>query len=222
MSAIIENSNNNYKPAWRKAFKRQWKDLQSCKFDPQSLLRYRTDPSNWTCACEAYLLSLFLICRHIIHCFENISDKLKFFSEVRRQRYSPFRVHEKLVPHPQYRTSVTTICAASEINCRSKTEPGVLDLEDWEDEELQDEDDLDDSDDETSKTDTCDIMSVVEFLQDILREQKEMGNTQFLEEFIASKVPNETLLREIQERKRKRTMLKTWPFYKHPATMYYR
>ncbi|KAI1000754.1 hypothetical protein K3495_g7443 [Podosphaera aphanis] len=91
------------------------------------------------------------------------------------QRYSPFWVHEILVPRPQYRTSVTTICAAGEINCRSKTEPDVLDLEDeeceeigeledGEDEECEDEDDLDDSDDETSKTDTCDIMSAVDSL----------------------------------------------------------
>ncbi|KAI1003693.1 hypothetical protein K3495_g4516 [Podosphaera aphanis] len=91
------------------------------------------------------------------------------------QRYSPFWVHEKLVPHPQFRTSVTTISAAGEINFRSKTEPGVLDLEDeeceengeledGEDEECEDEDDLDDSDDETSKTDTCDIMSAVDSL----------------------------------------------------------
>ncbi|KAI1000713.1 hypothetical protein K3495_g7483 [Podosphaera aphanis] len=138
-----------------------------------------------------------------------MSDKLKFFSEVRRQRYNLFWVYKKLVPHPQHRTSVTTTCAAGEINCRSKTEPGVLDLEDGEDEELEDEDDLDDSDDEASKTDTCDIMSAVESPQDILREQKEMDNTKFLEEFMASNVPNETLLCEIQERKRRRTMSKT-------------
>ncbi|KAI1003234.1 hypothetical protein K3495_g4972 [Podosphaera aphanis] len=98
----------------------------------------------------------------------------------------------------------------------------IGELEDGEDEECEDEDDLDDSDDETSKTDTCDIMSAVESLQDILREQKGMGNTKFLEEIMASNVPIETLLREIQERKRRRTMSKTWSSYKHPATMYYR
>lgn len=129
--------------------------------------------------------------------------------------------------HSQYRTSVTKICAAGEMNCRSHTKSDVVELDYEEDEEceenrdLGDEDNLDDSDDETSRIDTCDIMSVVESLQAIIRGQKEMCQIKFLVEFMASNVPDGTPKSENQGRKRRKKISKTKSSYKHSATMYY-
>jgi hypothetical protein len=55
-----------------------------------------------------------------------------------------------------------------------------------------------------------------------LHEQKVIGNTKFMEKFIAANRMNQTLVEEIHKLKNRRTMPRTWTANKHPATMYYR
>lgn len=103
MEAIHKSDNRKASASWRKAFKKQWKQLRDREVEPQSIQKYHTNPAMWTCACDAYLLSRFLICKHIVHCYDPIADPVKFFSSVRRQRSSPFWVHQQLVLRPEYK-----------------------------------------------------------------------------------------------------------------------
>lgn len=89
--------------SWRKAFKKQWKQLKDREIDPKSIQRYHTNPATWTCACNGFLLSRFLVCKHIIHCYNPISNPVKFFSEVRRQSSRPFWVDKQLILYQEYK-----------------------------------------------------------------------------------------------------------------------
>ena len=59
----------------------------------------------WTCSCPAYLISRFLLCKHLVREANNkLSNKpltdLKFFLNLRRHHYPPFYlipgIHEPL------------------------------------------------------------------------------------------------------------------------------
>ena len=93
MKGLIEGNHRMATAAWRKPFKRQWKALQDKEVNPDSLLRYHTAPMKWVCACEAFLESRFLLCKHLKHCLERFSNPSVFFREVRRRRTSPFWEH---------------------------------------------------------------------------------------------------------------------------------
>ena len=106
-AAIIRGDRKFGQASWRKAFKREWKAAQSQNLDSRNLSVYKTDPAKWTCGCIAFLESRFLICKHIISCYEPIQQRhsFQFFFDIKRQRESPFWKHEKLVLRPEYRQS---------------------------------------------------------------------------------------------------------------------
>ncbi|KAI0992061.1 hypothetical protein K3495_g16125, partial [Podosphaera aphanis] len=79
MKAIQTGNMRKAVASWRKHFKQDWKKCKSQNTDAQELLNYHTDPAKWTCACNAFLMSRFLICKHIIYCFEDFQDPVKFF-----------------------------------------------------------------------------------------------------------------------------------------------
>jgi hypothetical protein len=90
MRAISSGNDRIASASWRKAFKKEWKTLINRPVEPQNVQRYHTDPRKWTCSCDAFVLSRFLICKHILHCYVDISDPISFFSRVLRHRSSPF------------------------------------------------------------------------------------------------------------------------------------
>jgi len=81
--------------AWRKAFKRQWKfDLQKDQnYDLHD--RYRPDPKRWVCTCPHFVVSRFLICKHLVQSVKPVPPH--FFFEVTRNRTTPFWRHKHLI-----------------------------------------------------------------------------------------------------------------------------
>ena len=104
MKGLIEGNHRMATAAWRKPFKRQWKALQDKEVNPDSLLRYYTAPMKWVCACEAFLESRFLLCKHLTHCLERFSNPSAFFREVRRRRTSPFWEHLQMVVRVEFKS----------------------------------------------------------------------------------------------------------------------
>lgn len=212
MEAIRNNDNRKASASWRKAFKKEWKQFKDREIDPKSIQKYHTNPTMWTCACDAFLSSRFLICKHIIHRYDPITDPITFFTRVRRQRVSPFWVDKHLVLRPEYRKTETVTHSDADSDSESD-----IDLEDSQ------EDQLTAIDDEVpAEIDVEGFISMMQSAMGIFHEQKAMGNKKFLERFIAANGMNQTLVEEIQRRKNQRTMPMTWAQNKHPATMYYR
>ena len=81
--------------AWRKAFKRQWKsDLRKDQnYDLHD--RYRPDPKRWVCTCPHFVISRFLICKHLVQSVKPVPPH--FFFEVTRNRTAPFWKHKHLI-----------------------------------------------------------------------------------------------------------------------------
>ena len=81
--------------AWRKAFKRQWK-LDAEKDQNFNLYdRYRPDPQQWVCTCPHFIVSRFLICKHLVQSVKPVPPH--FFFEVTRNRTTPFWRHKHLI-----------------------------------------------------------------------------------------------------------------------------
>jgi hypothetical protein len=131
LEAIKNGDSRKVTASWRKAFKKQWKQLQSQPVEPTSIQRYQTNPTKWACACDAFLLSRFLICKHIIHCYDSIADPAKFFSKVRRQRSSPFWLDKQLVLREEYKELGISDLIANPVSdleseCHSEIDPEAL------------------------------------------------------------------------------------------------
>jgi hypothetical protein len=84
---------------WRDEFKREWRLCETKETsDPDDFpyIRYAPDPRSWTCSCPAFLISRFLICKHLIQLVQRVPAT--FFYEVSRSRTLPFWSHSSLVP----------------------------------------------------------------------------------------------------------------------------
>jgi hypothetical protein len=72
------------KSEWRKAFKKEWKDLAK----RSSNNTYLTDVTRWICGCPAFFTSRFLICKHLVQ--QKGVVNIRFFDEVHRHHQYPF------------------------------------------------------------------------------------------------------------------------------------
>ena len=50
------------KADWRKAFKKEWKEVSIRTFNNDT---YLTDTNNWICSCPAFFTNCFFICKHL-------------------------------------------------------------------------------------------------------------------------------------------------------------
>jgi hypothetical protein len=60
--------------------------------------KYRPDPQRWVCTCPHFVVSRFLICKHLVQSVHPVSPK--FFFEVERNRTTPFYSHPGLIELP--------------------------------------------------------------------------------------------------------------------------
>ncbi|KAJ3979858.1 hypothetical protein F5890DRAFT_1632026 [Lentinula detonsa] len=81
---------------WRKAFKREWKKLESTPVTLPLPDEYRPRVKQWACTCASQAPNRFLLCKHLVQGVEPVSDI--FFLEVTRIRTAPFWVHPGMVP----------------------------------------------------------------------------------------------------------------------------
>lgn len=97
MNAIRSTNHQKAPVAWGKAFKKNPDNLQDLLVVPQDFSMYHLDPVKYVCACHRFLWSRFLICKYLKSCFERVMNRHTSFSEIKRQRKSPFWINEQLV-----------------------------------------------------------------------------------------------------------------------------
>ena len=210
MGKLLDKGNLTVMASWRKAFKREWKKLATRECDTNWLVKYHTNPQSWVCACSAFLESRFLICKHLVRCFEPIVDPVDFFSRVRRQRITPFWTHQQLVIRTEFKaqrpTMEETDASDSEFDLESETveSTNLLAVED----ELEEDDE--------------DPIEILHSALRICRDQKAKGNDRFLREFARSLKSTQMMVEEVTALQNRRSMPRTWARHKHQATMYYR
>ena len=229
MQGIRSGGNRTATAPWRKPFKKEWKNLQGKIMNPDNINRYHTDPLKWVCACEAFITSRFLICKHLVHCVLPFDNTAEFFRNVQRRRTWPFWDHNQLVVLPEFRVRDLTDGAATQ--AYQPTESCGTGSEIEEDSELGEDAVSDNGSDfqveDQSRDNAADSQIFDEFLTtmqsitEIAREQHQKGNRAFVDRLIASNAGNRMLLQEIHRKRNRRSMPQTWDQYRHPATMYY-
>ncbi|KAJ6038021.1 ATP-dependent DNA helicase PIF1 [Penicillium canescens] len=218
MKAISSGQFRIFKARWREAFKKQWRREASKTVDPDKLKEYHTSPVNWVCSCKSFLHSRFLICKHIVHCFESPSPD--FFETVSRQTVYPFWKDERLVLLPEFasREGLRTRKLHGNIEMQDTTLASPLDSSGSESEQ----DEEDDQEAVPLEIQVAEFRTVMQEAIEIFEDQVAKGNEKFVERFIASNQINRTLVEEVKHRRNMRSMPRTWGRCKHPATMYFK
>lgn len=214
MKAIQVGDQRRALVSWRKVFKRNWKELKSHATNPQSLQKYHTDAAKWTCACDNFLQSRFLLCKHIVSCFDNPKDPVAFFSEIRRQRSHPFWVHQQLSLLPEFESSKKILPA--------RESPTVI-HSDFDTEslpELHEDDQLVSSEDE--RPDAPKLREKLEWLLDEADKQEAHGNPMYKEKLEKDASGLLRAYDDLKKLKNRRTMPRTWSPKKSSSAMYYK
>jgi hypothetical protein len=210
MMAISSGQFRIFKARWREAFKKQWRK-DACKaVDPDKLKKYRTNPIDWVCACKAFLHSRFLICKHIIYCFE--PPVPEFFETVTRQTTCPFWRDNQLILRPEYALRV-------ELHTQSRGEVQEIAQEESSESESEQDDD-DEQEAVPMETQVAQFQKTMEDALELFKEQVAKGNDKFAERFMASTQSIGILMEEVKQQRNQRSMPRTWGRYRHPATMY--
>jgi hypothetical protein len=146
MHALLQHDHRRATASWRKYFKGEWEKLSS---RAENLMgnNYHTDPVKWACSCPYFLRSRFLICKHIVACYQPIVERIDFFLGITRSRTSPFWVHRQLVLRPEFRPTENQ-AAANIVFPDSRASENLGDFEDFEDfEDFKDSEDSEDPED---------------------------------------------------------------------------
>ena len=212
LTAILNRDSRIYKARWREGFKKQWKKDSSKLVDSEKLTQYHTDPVRWVCGCRAFLMSRFLLCKHIVYCFESPNPEM--FRTIQRRTTPPFWQDERLVLRPEFAPPPGT-------DIRDQIEAQVYLQGQGEESESEDEPSSEDDDDQKPlATRFSEFKEMIQEALALADDQFEKGSEKFVEKFMLSGEPYRVLLEEVKSRQRKRNGLKTWGRYRHPATMY--
>jgi hypothetical protein len=182
--------------------------------DPGKLKEYHTNPVNWVCACRSFLCSRFLLCKHIVHCFESPSPE--FFQTVSRQTTYPFWKDRHLVLRPEYTPMTQSQIQGLDIGGQrdNNAEERQSDSDSYESESEPDEEAV------PIEVRVAECRKMMQGAMDLFEDQVAKGNDAFLERFMVSTQSIGVLLEEVKHRRNKRSMPRTWGRYRHPATMY--
>ncbi|KAK7206714.1 hypothetical protein BZA70DRAFT_112439 [Myxozyma melibiosi] len=82
-------------PSWRAKFRKEWSALEGRVVADSVITQHHTDTQKWLCACDDFRTSQFLLCEHLVWCYEPAPWQV--FHHAKRQISLPFWKHEGLV-----------------------------------------------------------------------------------------------------------------------------
>lgn len=229
VNAILNADFRLGKCSWRKEFGKVWKKLFMSEVTPQSLISYHTNPMTWTCGCEAFLLSRFLICKHIVYCYEPIEDPAEFFHTVKRWRESPFWRDKQLNPKSEFLSFWSSEPSRSlesmedsSTNDHLSTASEVTSDEDsiTSNRECLDIDGVEDQEDH-QRRDCEQGLIELEAITKLYREQLLLCNLKFCLGLRDNNHRNRNVLDDVAKRHRSQSLPRTWGKHKNPVSFYY-
>ena len=193
--------------------------------DPERLAAYGTDPHAWTCGCPYFLRSRFLLCKHLVSCFDDISYPWEFLRTAKRHRTSPFWTDPQLVLLPEFQAagsgpvvgsgSASNLDAVEQLqNCSSIAGPSVSGAE-ADDPSRVDQEPM-------SEEMVATVKEHVQWLNDVVKGEGDIKNEDFFKHFF--KHPDfkhiMALRKDVERRNNQRSMPSTWDKYSHSLSMY--
>lgn len=237
--AITERNHRVASSSWRRDFKSVWKRLAQKEVNPSQLRYYHTNPSSWTCSCTQYLLSRFLLCKHILHAYKSIKTPFIFFSEVRRARSPPFWRHQQLVLRDEFQLASSIAGDARDPNRSPGSSVSISDQHNDSDPECPDSWSEGSELDETGESGILNApaspdrvemdanlmaagLNRLQAIADIYKEQMDAGNVRFCERVYNQTLGFGSLLSDIHAIRTARNMPTTWGRQRNSASIYYR
>ncbi|TFK32527.1 hypothetical protein BDQ12DRAFT_701128 [Crucibulum laeve] len=83
-------------PKWRKEFKAEWKKAAKMSIILPLNDSYQLDPIHFVCTCPQFIISRFLVCKHLVQSFHTVNPV--FFLQVSCNHVPPFWSHPTLIP----------------------------------------------------------------------------------------------------------------------------
>ena len=132
-------------PKWRRDFKSEWNKARKTPITMPLNEKYRPDVKRFVCTCLQFVVSRFLLCKHLVQQFEPVDPK--FFLEVMRNRCVPFWSHPSLKPLSSAKDAGPTLPDVTESDidvysrrntARIECEASNLESDDDDDDELVD------------------------------------------------------------------------------------
>ena len=241
MNFVLAGNHRQASASWRKDFRKIWKQLRSRAVEAESLNLYHTDAARWVCACPAFLNSRFLVCKHILQCFEPVSKPADFYTTITRHRTYPFWRSPQLILLPQYSTLSSALqvaeddteSQASAANSDIDVMSDVSELQDWDTglqsdvgEEVRPQSEVEGVEEEmrpgVSMEDLADYHKTLDGLKELSVDAAAKGNEELIRRLIHRAASDKLLLEEIAAERRARHCTKTWGHRKHPSTMFYK
>lgn len=198
--------------SWRSKLKREWKQLSKKTGNPDSLISYHTNPIQWVCACPAYLKSRFLICKHLISCCE--IPRLELFDTITRQTSPPFWTDVNLIFLPEYRGDRVMGSDPAE----NEGEEGQSDADSDGDSATSEVSQDEEQQDESLEVRQWKFEEYMKNSWALYEEAKAIGNTNFVEAYMALNQKDDTMLHEVQAQRNRRTIPKTWARFQVAAS----
>ncbi|KAN0136762.1 hypothetical protein V8E53_005532 [Lactarius tabidus] len=111
-------------PKWRRDFKAEWIKAMKTPIMMPMNERYHPDIKRFICTCLQFVVSRFLLCKHLVQQFHLVNPR--FFLEVTQNRTLPFWSHPSLKPF-----AITTNTTEPEIGDMSdnNNDDGLIDTE---------------------------------------------------------------------------------------------
>jgi len=204
LQCIISGNQRLYRANWRLEFKQEWLKARQMKIGTES--NHFFDGEIWVCSCRKYILSRFLICKHLVQAKEAKSRTLpEFFRFCHRIRISPFWVEQRFGEH------------FAEINAVKTAAPTML----FEAEELESGSELGDEDVGTDEKFKAVIDKCKRFAELIQSEQQAENGSKFIDKVLETTAQSmDDLLSDEHARRNSKTMNTTWRANKHPASIF--
>ena len=214
--------------SWRKDWKRDWDRLEkeAVAVSSDKLQLHHTDPRRFVCSCKSFLTSRFLVCRHLVHCFEPVPQKRKaaLKRNIQRHRQAPFWRSPDLRIRDKYRSwfpqDGSDNSEAVSDNPFGTPPSELLESEDSVAELtfLEEDSDSGAGDDELDEIKECFFRS-----WEIFSSKLQEGNTKFVNSFVRTHrlEKMKTFVEEVDRLKGRRTFAKTWDPYKHPSMIFF-
>ncbi|KAE8233193.1 hypothetical protein CF326_g1770 [Tilletia indica] len=237
VGALLSGNTRMAMPSWRRAFVVEWRKREDTdEVSAETLARYRTCPHLWICACESFLQSRFLFCKHLIKMSEPMSTTA--LKQMHRHRTPPFWTHAGMIP--LLSAEACEHCGDAEARAGEDADEngmnGGADDDGEVDEGYDGEGDSiggaqgvgddgpdDDEEVETSVQELFDsAMTTLTRTGELLRRERPWGSRALIEAVLRSNRQNIKLLEEDEHRRARQSQARTWRPGQHPATMYLR
>ncbi|CAD6983061.1 unnamed protein product [Tilletia controversa] len=232
LQALLQGQTRMVTPSWKRELVTAWREAeQRDTVSDEAITRYKTCIHTWTCACESFLQSRFLICKHLVQTVNHMSTA--DIKAMERHREPPFWTHPALSSaRPEQPCGQG--CGIGVVR-DAAGDPSAGEGEEDPNDGADDEGDVDENGDvnrdgveedaelEPSVTEKFEEAALMlTRMAKLLEREQPWSSRPFIDAFLRHNRQNFKLLEDDERRLSRQSMALTWGNSRHQASMYLR